>query len=527
MKYFAIKFSNLAILFSLLSFSLQSLNFPFKIISNSKTLSHTPNTFLSFAEASTISFPVIPNSEDIMCIELCLSSPKFCRLFAIHGQSFYIWVQDEKNKDKSIEYNKKYNPNKSKTSQVKRILKEFEYEENQHITAYSIIDHIYIKDQFLMKGYFLSAIDSDSFKGEEGMIGLGYRGSEKEEKYSFINQLYNNGLIFHRVFTQNFEKGDQGIISFGEIPKNIVNDYKNYGRCPVLDKIVDNKKIKNRKWECELTGIYFGNEYNQTELIKYENTRVSFFSFRPIALVPKEVFEHFEKNYFKKYINDGVCQKLKTGGYDLIGCKKILEDAPKLNLVYGDWVMAIPPQKLFSYKKNNELYEFIFYHKINFESWSLGRPIVRLFHMVYDYQNQEVGFYSKEDVKYINKENEPIKPKIYEPLPDSNEGFNDDDNNKLDELSEEEIESRYRNRNNANDIIEGIKKESGVTKETKSRTIKGAEFIQKMFYGFLIVMTIVIILFIGFLYYRHKHRPENLSSEYFLKKANELSANIN
>ena len=418
MKYFAIKFSNLAILFSLLSFSLQSLNFPFKIISNSKTLSHTPNTFLSFAEASTISFPVIPNSEDIMCIELCLSSPKFCRLFAIHGQSFYIWVQDEKNKDKSIEYNKKYNPNKSKTSQVKRILKEFEYEENQHITAYSIIDHIYIKDQFLMKGYFLSAIDSDSFKGEEGMIGLGYRGSEKEEKYSFINQLYNNGLIFHRVFTQNFEKGDQGIISFGEIPKNIVNDYKNYGRCPVLDKIVDNKKIKNRKWECELTGIYFGNEYNQTELIKYENTRVSFFSFRPIALVPKEVFEHFEKNYFKKYINDGVCQKLKTGGYDLIGCKKILEDAPKLNLVYGDWVMAIPPQKLFSYKKNNELYEFIFYHKNNFESWSLGRPIVRLFHMVYDYQNQEVGFYSKEDVKYINKENEPIKPKIYEKLPD-------------------------------------------------------------------------------------------------------------
>ena len=65
-----------------------------------------------------------------------------------------------------------------------------------------------------MKGYFLSATDSSSFKGDEGMIGLGYRGSKKEEQYSFINQLYDNGLIFHRVFTQNFEKGDQGIISF-------------------------------------------------------------------------------------------------------------------------------------------------------------------------------------------------------------------------------------------------------------------------------------------------------------------------
>ena len=492
-------FSNLLILITLVSFSIQALNFPFKIIS--KSSSQTPNTFLSFAQAPTLSFPVIPNTEDFMCLELCLSSPKFCRLFAIHGQSFYIWVQDEKNKDKSIELSKKYNPNKSTTSQVKRILKEYNYEENQYITAYSIIDHIYIKNQFLMKGYFLSAIDSNSFKGDEGMIGLGYRGSKKEEQYSFINQLYNNGLIYHRVFTQNFEKGDQGIISFGEIPKNIINDYKNYGRCPVLDKIVDGKRIKNRKWECEIHGIYLGDDENK--IIKYQNTRVSFFSFRPMALIPKDVFEYFEKNYFQKYINDDICQKF--------------------NLVYGDWVMSLPPNKLFAYKKNNDLYEFIFYHKNNFETWSLGRPIVRLFHMVYDYQNQEVGFYSKEDVKYINKENEPIKPKIYEPLPDSGEGVNDND--ELDELNDEK--NKNMNRNNVNDIIEGIKKDSGITKDSKSHTMRGAELIQKLFYGFLIIMAILILIFIGFLYYRHKHRPENLSSEYFIKKANELSANIN
>ena len=521
MKLFFKNFSNLLISITLISFSLQALNFPFKIIS--KPPSKTPNTFLSFAESPTLSFPVIPNTEDFMCLELCLSSPKFCRLFAIHGQSFYIWVQDEKNKDKSIELSKKYNPNKSTTSQVKRILNEYKYEEDQYITAYSIIDHIYIKDQFLMKGYFLSAIDSKSFKGDEGMIGLGYRGSKKEEQYSFINQLYNNGLIFHRVFTQNFEKGDQGIISFGEIPKNIVNDYKNYGRCPVLDKIVDGKRIKNRKWECEIHGIYFGDEYDENKVEKYENTRASFFSFRPMALVPKEVFEYFEKNYFQKYINDGICQKLNTQGYDLFGCKKVLDDAPKINLVYGDWVMSLPPNKLFSYKKNNDLYEFIFYHKNNFETWSLGRPIVRLFHMVYDYQNQEVGFYSKEDVKYINKENEPIKPKIYEPLPDSGEGVNDNDD--LDELNEEE--NKNMNRNSVNDIIEGIKKDSGITKDSKSNTMRGAELIQKLFYGFLIIMAILVLIFLGFLYYRHKHRPENLSSEYFIKKANELSANIN
>ena len=524
MKLFFKNFSSLILFFNLISFSIQVLKFPFKIKSQSKYSSQTPNTFLSFSQSQTLSFPVVPNTEDFMCLELCLSSPKFCRLFAIHGQSFYIWVQDEKNSDKSVEYNKKYNPNKSKTSQVRRILNEYNYDEEQYIKAYSIIDHIYIKDQFLMKGYFLSAIESDSFKGDEGMIGLGYRGTKKEEKYSFINQLYNNGLIFHRVFTQSFEKGEQGVISFGEIPKNIVNDYKNYGRCPVLDKIVDGKRIKNRKWECEIHGIYFGDEYDENKVQKYENTRASFFSFRPVALVPKEVFEYFEKNYFQKYINDNICQKISTLGYDRFGCKKILDDAPKINLVYGDWVMSLSPSKLFSYKKNNELYEFIFYHKHNFETWSLGRPIVRLFHMVYDYQNQEVGFYSKEDVKYINKENEPMKPKIYEPLPDSEEGINDNDD--LEELNDND-KNKNINKNNVNDIIEGIKRESGITKDSKSNAVKGAEFIQTMFYGFLIIMAILILLFLAFLYYRHKNRPENLSSEYFIKKANELSSNIN
>ena len=178
------------LLFILISFSFQQLSFPFKIISKSyfNYKTKTPNTFLSFIQTPSLSFPVIPNTEDFMCLELCLSSPQFCRLFAIHGQSFYIWVQDIKNNDKSIELKKKYDPNKSTTCQVERILKEYEYEENKSIQAYSITDHIYIKNQFLMKGYFLSATESSKFQGEEGMIGLGYRGTRKEEKFSFINQ---------------------------------------------------------------------------------------------------------------------------------------------------------------------------------------------------------------------------------------------------------------------------------------------------------------------------------------------------
>ena len=481
------------------------------------------NSILSFLQESlTMSFPVVPNNNGTMCLELCISSPKYCRLFAIHGQSFYIWLQDEKNDDESIEYKKKYNPNKSKSCQVNRTLIQIEYEEKNTITAYTITDNIYNKDKLLMRGEFLSATESKSFKGDEGMIGLGYRGTSKEEKFSFINQLYDNELIFHRVFTQNFDSGEQGVISFGEIPKNIVNDYEHYGRCPALDKILEGKKVKNRKWECEINGIYFGKDYNETKVKKYENTRVSFFSFRQNALVPKEVFEYFEKNYFESYIKNNVCKKFKNGDYDIFGCNKVIEDAPNINLLYGDWVMSLPSNKLFVYKKTTELYEFMFYHKKDFETWSLGRPVVRLFHMVYDYQNQEVGFYNKQNVIFINKDSKPTKPKIYEKLPESNDGIND-----MEEIDDDEDEApRRRARKQGNEILDDIKKRSGFTNETKSKTMRDGIAIQRYFYGFLILFAILLLGFIGYIYYKHTQKPQNLSSEYFVKKANELSTKV-
>ena len=41
--------------------------------------------------------------------------------------------------------------------------------------------------------------------------------------------------------------------------------------------------------------------------------------------------------------------------------------------------------------------------------------------MVYDYQNQEIGFYSVNNVIYINTQNDPLPPRIFEKLPDSGE----------------------------------------------------------------------------------------------------------
>ena len=502
----------------------KGLEFPFYIIPKYKSIypnnTSTPNTFKSFLEIPKI--PVSLNDKERMCLELCFGTPKTCHLLTIHPQSFLIWVQDARSNVKKIK--NKYDPNLSTTAFANHTLLELKLDEEKTFKGYTVFDRFYTKNSFLFRGIFLSVVESNHYE-DEGMIGMGYWGSNFEMRASFINQLHMNGLIFHRVFTQSFTNNDRGTITFGEIPKEIINNYKKYGRCPALNKEVDGKFYKNRKWECQINGIYFGDVYNETYVLNLENARASFFSFRKRALIPIEIFDYFEKTYFKELIQENKCERALIGKYDTIKCKKQIIEGPRINLIYGDWVMSLPPDKLFTYKKESESYEFLFYHKKDFESWSLGRPVVRLFHMVYDYQNQEIGFYNEKNVLYINPYSEPLRVRYYEKLPDAVEPIDEYENNDPNLVPEnEENKKQKKYRKTTKEIVDNIKKESGITDNTMPKTFTTALIIQGAFKAFIIIVIICFVLFLGFLYYRHRRKAKYLSSEYFLKKANEISS---
>ena len=504
------------IFISIEQISSQKLAFPFHIISNSVPSKKNSN-LKSLIEMDKI--PVSLNEEERMCLEFCFGTPKACHLLTIHPQSFLIWVMDARSK---ILDKKKliYDATKSTTGRYNQSIIEIKLDTDKTLKGNVAFDRIYTKDSFLFRGVFLSAIASNHYT-DEGMIGLGYRGHPFEERYSFINQLFFNGLIYHKVFTQSFKDDENGLITFGEIPKEIVNNYKKYGRCSALNVEKDGKIYKNRKWECGIDGIYFGDVYDEKFIHLLVNTRTSFFSFRKRALVPKEIF-----NFFVELIKNNICERLLIGKYDTIKCDREIIDGPKINLIFGDWAMSLPVNKLITYNKKTKSYEFIFYNKKNFEHWSLGRPVVRLFHMVYDYQNQEIGFYSEKNVIYINKESEPAPPKIYERLTDGGELVDDNENNdpNLVEENEENIKRR-KNRKTTGEIVEDIKKESGITESTVTKTVSSAMTIQNAFRIFIIIVIICFIGFAAFLYYRHKRKMKLLKSDYFLQKANELNNN--
>ena len=146
--------------------------------------------------------------------------------------------------------------------------------------------------------------------------------------------------------------------------------------------------------------------------------------------------------------------------------------------------------------------------------------------MVYDYQNQEIGFYSEKNVKYINTISDPSPPKIYERLIDGMELVDDNENNDPNLVEEnEENKKRRKNRKSTGEIVEEIKKESGITQNTVTKSMSDAFMIQNAFRIFIIIVIICFIGFVGFLYYRHRRKVEYLKSDYFLKKANELNNN--
>ena len=497
----------LTLCFYLCLFSFETeLKYPFTI-ETVESQSSNPTPLQSFLEIP--STPVVLNNEERACIEMCFGNKPQCFKLTIQSGSFYIWVTDSNGEMTSDNH---FDVAKSRTAEKNRTEIYIEYEDDKSIVGYTVKDDYYIADEKIFRGDIIVATRSDSFTETEGMIGLGYTPSSYEERYSFIEQLYNEKIIFHKVFTQSFKTSTRGELTFGKIPDNIVSDYKHYGRCAALNMKEGGKIYKNKSWQCELTGVYYGEEYSQRKVKELYDTNVSFFSWRKRALVPLTFFDYLEESYFKEYISDGICERTVKQRYDTFICKQDMLNAKEFNLVFGNWVMRIPTDQLFKYNKKNEGYEFVFYHKKDFEKYSLGRPIVRNFHMVYDNQNSQIGFYSYDNVIYIGKD-QPEPPKVYEYIPDkeSSKTQKENESTKRPAITPEQMIKPFTENTN-----------KAPTVKVKSRTVSNAFIVQIMLLVFVVIVVVALLGFVAYLYIRYRRKTHFPNAEYYIKQSNQF-----
>lgn len=465
----------------------------FTIEKINKTESH----LLSFAEIPSLDLDY--KEEERTTTELCLGTPPQCFKLIIQTNSFYIWVSDGDSKvQKSV--NKFHAKNSSTLSRKYTEITSHYYENN--VTGIEGEDILSIKGQEIGKVKFLLVSKSHGYKKVDGMIGLGYLPSINEKKFSIIEQLHKAKLIHHKVFAQKYLTSTTGEFTIGEIPKYIVEDYTHYGRCRAMDKVVDGRHYKNKNWQCELKALNFGNNFNPSKLYSLKKKKVSFLEFRKRTLIPKFVFDYLRTKYFKKAIDSGKCEIKKKKRYSMIVCSQDF-NVQNLNIVLGDWVMTIPNKKLWKPLKNGTK-EFILYQKSNYDKFIIGRSILMHFHMVYDTQNKQIGFYGP-TVQYIGNK-KVSKPKTYHQL--------------LDDVKSVPVKPDKPTPSKPIQVGEIEPKDEGTkTIEINNKRSFSTAFILQVVLVFFIVLGVfVILLFALYSYVRYRRKTKFKNRDFYVKK---------
>ena len=361
---------------------------------------------------STFEIPSENEMDFKTVVNVCLGTKPQCFNLGVQTNTFYIWVHSASSKETEsntncFDYTKSTTLQRNNKYFQKRIF-------GRRVRGFEARDILSINGRDLSRINFLILESSENFRIMEGFIGLGYTPNTDERKFSIIIQLFENGVIPHKVFSQKYFTETKGQLTIGGIPKHIVEDYTHYGRCTALDKIIDGKKYKNNNWECKIDYIYYGNDPKNLILIKSEQ-RMSFLSYRKRSFVPLEIFEELGEMYFKKEIKEFKCEVKHDRRYSFYECDEDTE-VQNITFVFGDWEFMVDSKDLFIKRKEGNRKEFILYHKDNFEVFLLGRSILKGFEMVYDYANKQIGFYH-DTVKYKGKQ-KVQPPKIFEFLED-------------------------------------------------------------------------------------------------------------
>ena len=350
-------------------------------------------------------------------INTCLGTKPQCFELVIQTNTFYIWVRSSGSREKDSETNA-FDYTKSTT--IQRNNKYFTKKLfGRKITGFEARDILTIDGKDYSKINFLILESSDSFRSMDGFIGLGYTPKTEERKFSIIQQLFENGVIPHKVFSQKYFTELKGQLSIGEIPKYIVKDYTHYGRCAALDKVRDGKKYKNNNWQCKIDSIYFGGDENNNIPISSNNEqKMQFLSYRERSFIPFEVFKQIGNLFLKNQIKEGKCKVKSQSRYSFYECDKDTV-VQNISFVFGDWEFTIQEKDLFEESKERNSKELILYHRENLDVFLLGRSILKGFEMVYDYANKQIGFYH-ESVRYKGKQ-KVTPPRIYQFLEDEEE----------------------------------------------------------------------------------------------------------
>ena len=304
---------------------------------------------------------------------------------------------------------KKYNISESSTGQ--KTNKTFEVEdEDGDVRGKACYDTIKVGDDISIDHFGFVLVDEFEYEFKDfaqGKLGMGLK-QEHGDDFNFVRKLKLNNLIDREVFSIN---GETKELVIGEVPTQFQNQL--YTTCSVAETN-DLDDEYRQAWSCELTHILFNVEKKKKDInLDYAfeaNARVTFDSAYPYISFPKRHLREFKNNFMNKFFNNTYKEKKDDDSTYFVITDESLVAQASIGFVMEGYAYVIPSDKLFMENEDGEYEMLIRFYKENDNIFSFGNPFVNFFTIVYDYEEQEVGFYggdriemTKEWYDYMNE----------------------------------------------------------------------------------------------------------------------------
>ena len=234
----------------------------------------------------------------------------------------------------------------------------------------------------------------------DGILGLGNNYPKRDEdnsfdeRFSYIHNLYNNGIIKQKIFGHEYTNRTHGYLYLGEIPPSIGYDYYKCKVAPFIPYI--------NKWHCESRAIALSKGENFTQFN-------SPFAFDTSYVDIRGPF--YEGNAILSGINDFFSGKCNFISEDIDSEQRYI----KLVCDYDIDINKVPDVifylKGFELKlRNVDLFRIVlidgkkkYMSKIvgdsRYNYWNLGESILKNYNMVFNYEDNTVGFVENQNLR--------------------------------------------------------------------------------------------------------------------------------
>ena len=337
---------------------------------------------------------------NILTTELCIGNPTQCFKLAYDTGNQYLIIGVTNTKAK---FAKLFNTSLSET--FKSTTNSFFSLPYRYgiIQAREVSDFLKLPNNLQAK-YMLSFMMSwnTTEKYEfDGILGLGnnYPKADEDnsfdERFSLVHNLYSNGVIDKKIFGHEYKTRKNGYLYLGEVPPSLGYDYFKCTVAPFIPYL--------NKWHCESRAIAISNGANYTQYTSPYIFDTAYVDIRG---------PFYEGNTILSDIRDAIGEKCdfisedidEENRYVKLVCDYDVDigKAPDVNFyLKGGYNLKLKNLDIFRVVliegKKKYLSKIIGDTRYNY--WNLGEPILKNYDMVFNYEDNSIGFNENYNLK--------------------------------------------------------------------------------------------------------------------------------